>query len=176
MTAYHDNVWGTPLHDDRKLFEFIILDAFQAGLSWSTILNKRANFEAAFDGFDPEKVAIYDDKKIAELLNNPGIIRNKSKINAAVNNAIAFLKIQEEFGSFDKYIWQFVDGKTIVNNRTEDMIPVSSPESDLMSKDLRERGFKFVGTTICYSFMQAAGMVNDHIEDCFRYKDLTGKK
>jgi DNA-3-methyladenine glycosylase I len=175
MTEYHDKEWGTPLHDDNKLFEFIILDAFQAGLSWMTILNKRKNFEVAFAGFDTEKVAGFGEVKVAELLSDTGIIRNKSKINATINNARAFLKIQDEFGSFDTYIWQFVDGKTIMNNREdESMIPPSTLESDRISKELKARGFKFVGTTICYSFMQAAGLVNDHITKCFRYMELAG--
>ena len=170
---YHDTEWGVPLHDDDKLFEFIILDGFQAGLSWSTILRKRDNFRKAFDNFDAVKIAAYNQNKIDELLNNAGIIRNKLKINAAVSNAKSFLEIQKEFGSFDKYIWQFTGGKTIINKwKSMDEIPVSTPESDAMSKDLKKRGFKFVGTTICYAFMQAAGMVNDHVVDCFRYKEV----
>ena len=170
---YHDTEWGVPLHDDDKLFEFMLLDAFQTGLSWSTILNKRENFRKAFDGFDVREIAKYDENKIQELLNDKGIIRNKLKIRSSVTNAQLFLKVQQEFGSFDKYIWQFVNHKTIVNKwiRMED-VPISTPESDAMSKDLKKRGFKFVGTTICYAFMQAAGMVNDHIVGCFRYKEL----
>jgi DNA-3-methyladenine glycosylase I len=170
---YHDTEWGVPLHDDQKLFEFLILDAFQAGLSWLTILKKRENFRKAFDNFDAKKIALYDDKKINELLNNAGIIRNKLKIHAAVSNAKSFLKIREEFGSFDKYIWQFTKHKTIVNKwKNWKEIPASTKESDAMSKDLKKRGFKFVGSTICYAFMQAAGMVNDHTVDCFRYKEV----
>ncbi len=170
---YHDKEWGVPLHDDQKLFEFLILDAFQAGLSWLTILKKRDNFRKAFDNFDALKIANYDEVKIRELLNNSGIIRNKLKIHAAVTNAQAFLKIQKEFGSFDKYIWQFTGNKTLVNNyKNWEEIPARTKESDAMSKDLKKRGFKFVGSTICYAFMQAAGMVNDHTVDCFRYKEV----
>ena len=171
---YHDNEWGQPLHDDRKLFEFLILDAFQAGLSWKTILLKRENFRAAFDDFDANVIAGYDDKKIVELMNNAGIIRNKLKINAAVTNARAFLALQSEYGSFDKYIWQFTGGRTSIN-RWEDIkqIPASSKESDEMSKSLKSKGFKFVGSTICYAFMQAAGMFNDHEISCYRYNELT---
>ena len=173
MIEYHDQEWGVPLHDDRKLFEFIILDAFQAGLNWSIILGKRKNFEKAFDGFNPVKIAKYDDKKFDELMANPGIIRNKLKISATIDNAKAFLKIQKEFGSFDKYIWQFTKGKMLVNKwKTLSEIPASSPESDEMSKDLKKRGFRFVGTTICYAFMQAAGMINDHLTTCFRHKEV----
>ncbi len=170
---YHDSEWGVPLHNDQKLFEFLILDAFQAGLSWLTILKKRENFRKAFDNFDAKKIARYDEEKIQELLNNAGIIRNKLKVRSSVINAQLFLKIQEEFGSFDKYIWQFVNHKPIVNKwvKMED-VPASTKESDAMSKDLKKRGFKFVGTTICYAFMQAAGMVNDHTTDCFRYKEV----
>lgn len=170
---YHDKEWGVPLHDDNKLFEFLILEGFQAGLSWSTILKKRENFRKAFDYFDCKKIAKYDQKKIDELLQNEGIIRNKLKINAAITNAKAFIKIQREFGSFNKYIWSFTDGKTIVNT-WEDMsqVPATSKESDAMSKDLKKRGFKFVGSTICYAKMQAIGMVNDHLVGCFRYKEV----
>jgi DNA-3-methyladenine glycosylase I len=176
MIEYHDKEWGVPLHDDRKLFEFIILDAFQAGLSWNTIINKRKNFEKAFDNFEPEKIARYKDNKIQKLLNDAGIIRNKMKINSTVNNAKMFLKIQKEFGSFDAYIWQFTGGKTIHNKwKTLKEIPASTKQSDEMSKDLKKRGFNFVGTTICYAFMQAAGMVNDHIISCFRYDKLKKK-
>jgi DNA-3-methyladenine glycosylase I len=176
MIEYHDKEWGTPLHDDRKLFEYMVLDAFQAGLSWNTIINKRRNFEKAFDNFQPEKVARYTEKKIQKLLNDAGIIRNKLKIYSTVNNAKMFLKIQKEFGTFDKYIWQFTGGKTL-HNKWETMkgIPASTKESDEMSKDLKKRGFNFVGTTICYAFMQAAGMVNDHIISCYRYKELKKK-
>jgi DNA-3-methyladenine glycosylase I len=173
MIKYHDEEWGVPLHDDRKLFEFIILDAFQAGLSWNTIINKRKNFEKAFDNFNANKIAKFDAKKIKELLNDEGIIRNKMKINATVQNAKAYLAIKKEFGSFDKYIWQFTGGKTI-DNKLSDLkkMPVTSKESDEMSKDLKKRGFAFVGSTICYAFMQAAGMVNDHLTYCFRYKEV----
>ena len=173
-THYHDTEWGVPLHDDQKLFEFIILDGFQAGLSWSTILNKRENFRKAFGNFDAMKVAKYDEDKVQSLLQDAGIIRNKLKIRAAISNANCFLEIQKEFGTFDKYIWQFTGGETIQNSWEEtSQIPVSTLESDAMSKDLKKRGFKFVGTTICYAFMQAAGMVNDHIVSCYRYKELT---
>lgn len=173
MNLYHDNEWGVPLHDDKKLFEFLVLDAFQAGLSWKTILYKRENFRKAFDNFDYLKISKYNDADINKLLANNGIIRNKLKINATISNARAFIKIIEEFESFDKYIWQFVNYKTINNCcKTIKDVPVTSKESDLMSKDLKERGFKFVGSTICYAFMQAAGMVNDHTTDCFRYKEL----
>lgn len=171
MLAYHDEEWGVPLHDDRKLFEFIILDAFQAGLSWQTIINKRENFRAAFDGFDPVKIAAWDANKVEELLLNPGIIRNKLKIAATINNAKVFLRLQKECGSFDKYIWQFTGGKTITNTwKTPKEIPARTAESDAMSEALRKQGFKFVGSTICYAFMQAAGMVNDHLTSCFRYQ------
>lgn len=170
---YHDTEWGIPLHDDDKLFEFLILEGFQAGLSWNTILNKRENFRKAFDNFDYRKIAKYDQKKIDELLQNVGIIRNKLKINAAITNAKAFMKVQTEFGSFDKYIWSFTGGKTIIN-KWENMseLPATSKESDAMSKDLKKRGFKFVGSTICYAKMQAIGMVNDHLMNCFRYKEI----
>jgi DNA-3-methyladenine glycosylase I len=167
MRKYHDEEWGVPLHDDRKLYEFLLLDAFQAGLSWKTILHKRENFREAFDNFDYEKIAKYDEQKIIELRNNTGIIRNHLKIRAAVINANAFIQVQKEFGSFDKYIWQFTDYKTLVNHfHSLAEIPARSPLSDAMSKDLMKRGFKFVGSTICYAFMQAAGMVNDHLVGC----------
>lgn len=170
---YHDDEWGVPVHDDRKLFEFIVLDAFQAGLSWSTILNKRENFRKAFDNFEAEKIANYSEEKIQELLQDTGIIRNKLKIRSTVSNAQIFLEIQKEFGSFDSFIWQFVGEKPSINNwKNKEEIPVSTPNSDAMSKALKKRGFKFVGTTICYAFMQAAGMVNDHLMDCFRYKEV----
>jgi DNA-3-methyladenine glycosylase I len=170
MLKYHDTEWGTPLHNDRKLFEFLILDTFQAGLSWSTILNKREGFEKAFDRFDPVKIAKYEEKKIKELLDNKQIIRNKLKINAAIINAQKFLEVKKEFGSFDKYIWQFVNGKPKINKWDElKQIPATSRESDEMSRDLKNQGFKFVGSTICYAFMQAAGLVNDHLVRCFRY-------
>ncbi|MBZ5684596.1 MAG: DNA-3-methyladenine glycosylase I [Acidobacteriia bacterium] len=168
---YHDEEWGVPAHDDRTLFEFLILEGAQAGLSWSTILNKRENYRQAFDGFDPRRVARYQPAKIKALLTDPGIVRNKLKIASAVGNAKAFLRVQEEFGSFDRYIWQFVGGKPRVNKRKSlRQVPARTPESDAMSKDLQRRGFKFVGSTICYAFMQAVGMVSDHVVDCFRYK------
>lgn len=173
MIEYHDTEWGVPVHDDRKLFEFMVLDAFQAGLSWSIVLKKRENFRKAFSDFGYTKIAKYNQKKIDRLIADPGIIRNKLKIAATVANARAFLRIQSEFGSFDKYIWSFTGGKTIKNEwKTLRQIPVSTKESDAMSKDLKTRGFKFVGSTICYAFMQAAGMVNDHLVSCFRYKEV----
>ncbi|MFZ4399559.1 MAG: DNA-3-methyladenine glycosylase I [Bacteroidales bacterium] len=170
MNTYHDEEWGVAVHDDQKLFEFLLLDTFQAGLSWKTILYRREGFRAAFDNFDYQKIAEYDEAKIALLIQNSGIIRNKLKINASVSNAIAYKKIQAEFGSFDNYIWQFVNYKTIINNweKLSD-IPAKTRESDAMSKDMMKRGFKFVGSTICYAFMQAAGMVNDHLVSCFRH-------
>lgn len=168
--AYHDNEWGRPVHDDRVLFEFLILEGAQAGLSWSTILKKREGYREAFDQFDAEKIALYDDSKISELLANPGIVRNKLKVNAAVTNAKLFLDIQKEFGSFDAYIWQFVGGQPILNCwQSLSEVPTSTPESDAMSKDMKKRGLKFIGTTICYAFMQAVGMVNDHTTDCHCY-------
>lgn len=168
---YHDEEWGVPVHDDRKLFEMLILEGAQAGLSWITILRKRGNYKAAFDNFDAKKIAKYDEQKIKLLLQNEGIVRNKLKINAAVINAKLFLEIQKEFGSFDKYIWQFVGGKPIINHRISlKDVPAKTKESDAMSAALKKRGFKFVGSTICYAFMQAVGMVNDHTTDCFRYK------
>lgn len=171
MIAYHDEEWGVPLHDDRKLFEFIVLDSFQAGLSWAIVLNKREGFRDAFNNFQPEVIASYDEQKIQKLIQNPAIIRNKLKIRSTITNAHEFLDIQKEFGSFDKFIWQFTGGKTITNLwKTEAEIPTRSPESDAMSNELKKRGFKFVGTTICYAFMQAAGMVNDHLTGCFRYR------
>ena len=173
MAAYHDKEWGVPVHEDQKLFEYLVLDAFQAGLSWSTILNKRENFRRAFDNFDARKIACYGQRKIAELLADSGIIRNRAKMAATIENAKAFLRIQEEFGSFDKYIWQFVGGLSKVNAwKSQAAIPARTPDSDAMSKDLKARGFKFVGSTICYAFMQAAGMVNDHLVSCFRYNEL----
>lgn len=168
---YHDKEWGVPVHDDRQLFEFLILEGAQAGLSWITILKKRENYRKAFDNFDPEKVALYDEEKVQELIMNEGIIRNRRKIEASIINAKAFLKIKEEFGSFDKYIWQFVGGKPIKNSwNSIAEVPASTKESDEMSKDLKKRGFKFVGSKICYAYMQAVGMVNDHTTDCFRYE------
>ena len=170
---YHDEEWGTPTHDDAKLFEFLILEGAQAGLSWDTILKKRENYRAAFDNFDARKIARYDRRKTQSLMNDSGIIRNRLKIASAVQNAKAFLKVQEEFGSFDAYIWQFVGGSPIVNaRRTAKQVPARTSESDAMSKDLKKRGFSFVGTTICYAFMQAVGMVNDHLTSCFRYAQL----
>lgn len=170
---YHDKEWGVPVYDDRQLFEMIVLDGAQAGLSWLTILKKRDNYRKVFDNFDAKKVAKYDSKKFDELMNNPGIIRNKLKIKSAIDNAKHFLEVQKEFGSFSNYIWQFVGDKPIVNKwKTLKEIPAKTKESDEMSKDLKKRGFKFVGSTICYAFMQAAGMVNDHTMDCFRYKQL----
>ncbi len=170
---YHDKEWGLPVCDDRLLFEFLILEGAQAGLSWSTILKKREGYRDAFDKFDVEKVAKYNDKKISELLSNPKIVRNKLKVNATVENAKAYLEIQDEFGSFAKYIWSFVGGQPIQNSwRSLGEVPTSTPESDAMSKDLKKRGFKFVGPTICYAFMQAVGMVNDHTIDCHRYKQV----
>lgn len=170
---YHDEEWGVPLHDDQLLLEAIILDGAQAGLSWYTILNKRENYRAAYDLFNPEKVASYDDKKRAELLANPGIVRNRLKIDSSIDNARAFLKVRDEFGTFDKYIWSFVGGETKVNTwKTIKEVPPRSTESDAMSKDLKKRGFRFVGSTICYAFMQAVGMVNDHTVDCFRYHQV----
>ena len=168
---YHDEEWGVPVHDDRTLFEFLILEGAQAGLSWSTILNKRENYRRAFDGFDPERIALYSPKKIQALLADPGIVRNRLKIGAAVENAKAFLRVQKEFGSFDSYIWHFVGGKPRINRwKSLNQVPACTPESDAMSKDLKRRGFKFVGSTICYAFMQAVGMVNDHLVDCMRYR------
>jgi len=170
---YHDREWGVPVHDDRRLFEMLILEGAQAGLSWLTILKKREAFREAFDRFDPSRVARYDERKIRELLRNPGIIRNRLKIRAAVRNAGAFLEVVDEFGSFDRYIWRFVGGKPLQNRRARlKDIPARTEESDALSKDLKKRGFKFVGSTICYAFMQAVGMVNDHVVDCFRYKAI----
>ena len=171
--TYHDKEWGVPIHVDRRLFEFLILEGAQAGLSWITILKKRPAYRAAFDHFDPRKVAQYDEAKIAALLANEGIVRNRLKIRAAVQNAQAFLAVQKEFGSFDAYIWQFVNGKPKINKlRSPADVLAETPESQAMSKDLIRRGFKFVGPTICYAFMQAVGMVNDHLVSCFRYKEI----
>ncbi len=171
--AYHDQEWGVPLHDERALFEFLILEGAQAGLSWITILKKRASYREAFNDFDAERVARYDESKIAQLLLNPGIVRNRLKVNAAVLNAQKFLAVQDEFGSFDAFIWRFVEGVPRQNQwRSLADIPASTATSDAMSKELKRRGFKFVGSTICYAFMQATGMVNDHTTDCFRYKQL----
>lgn len=171
---YHDEEWGVPLHDDRGLFELLILEGAQAGLSWDTVLKKRPRYREVFDGFDVRKVARYDKKKVRELLQDAGIIRNKLKIAATISNAQSFLKVQQEFGSFDKYIWQFVGGKPKQNVRkTHKSLPAKTAESGAMSKDLQKRGFRFVGSTICYAFMQATGMVNDHLVDCFRYNELS---
>ena len=172
---YHDREWGVPVHDDRIIFEFLVLEGAQAGLSWGTILRKRENFRRAFDGFEPVRVARFDRRRVERLLDDTGIIRNRLKINSAVQNAKAFLKVQEEFGSFDSYIWRFVGGRTKVNRwRSLKQIPAATPESKAMSKDLLGRGFGFVGPTICYAHMQATGMVNDHVTSCFRYKELAG--
>jgi DNA-3-methyladenine glycosylase I len=171
--AYHDLEWGVPNHDDRHLFEMLILEGAQAGLSWSTILNKRQNYRAAFDNFDAAKIARYDARRVKKLLVNPGIVRNRLKVAAAVQNARAYLQVREEFGTFDKYIWQFV-GSAPKQNRFESMkdVPARTAESDAMSKDLLKRGFKFVGSTICYAYMQAVGMVNDHLVSCFRHREI----
>ena len=170
---YHDEEWGVPVHDDRTLFEFLVLEGAQAGLSWSTILNKRENYRHAFDGFEVERVARYDRRKVERLLRDPGIVRNKLKIASTIANAKAFLRVQKEFGSFDRYIWQFVGGKPRVNSpKSMKQVPARAEESDAMSKDLKKRGFNFVGSTICYAFMQAVGMVNDHVVECFRYRWL----
>lgn len=172
LADYHDREWGTPLHDDRRHFEFLLLDGAQAGLSWETILRKRENYRAAFDGFDPAKIARYGDAKIGALLADAGIVRNRLKIRSAIANARAFLAIQEEFGSFDSYVWRFVGGKTKRNKwNGASQIPASSKESDALSRDLKKRGMSFVGTTIIYAYMQSAGMVNDHLADCFRYRE-----
>lgn len=171
--AYHDEEWGVPLHDDQQLFEFILLEGAQAGLSWITILRKRENYREAFDNFDPEKIVRYKKPRIEKLLKNPGIVRNRLKVEGAVKSARAFLDTQEEFGSFDSYVWQFVDGE-VKKNRWKNLaqVPATTPESDKMSKDMKKRGFKFVGSTICYAFMQATGMVNDHVVGCFRYNEV----
>jgi DNA-3-methyladenine glycosylase I len=175
LEEYHDREWGTPIHEDQKHFEFFVMDLFQAGLSWLTILKKREGFRDAFDGFDFRKIALYDEEKISELLLDEKIIRNKLKIRAAVHNAQKFMEVIDEFGSFDAYIWRFTDGRTIHNSYSDQNdLPASTELSDRVSKDLKERGFKFVGTTIIYAYMQAAGMVNDHIISCFRYRELAG--
>jgi len=171
---YHDTEWGRPVHDDRALFEFLILEGAQAGLSWHTVLKKRENYRAAFDHFEAEKVARYATAKTKQLLANPGLIRNRLKIASAIQNARAFLAVQEEFGTFDRYVWGFVDGRPIVNRpRSMKEVPARTPISDAMSKDLKQRGFNFVGSTICYAFMQATGMINDHLVNCFRLGELT---
>ncbi len=173
---YHDEEWGFPQHDDRVLFEFLLLEGAQAGLSWDTILQKRENYRAALDGFDPERIARYDRRKVQSLLRNPGIVRNRLKIASVIKNAKAFLSVRKEFGSFDRYIWQFTGGKPLVNTHTSNQsIPARTPVSDAMSEDLKKRGFNFVGSTICYAFMQAVGMVNDHAVECFRHTQV-GKK
>ena len=173
MTQYHDEEWGVPIYDDRLLFAKLILDGAQAGLSWSTILNKRENYWQAFDNFNPELIARYDDAKFDELMNNPGIVRNRLKINATIKNAQAFLELQNELGAFSDYLWAFVGGEPIKNRWTSiDQLPAQTPESEAVSKALKKRGFSFVGPTICYAFMQAVGMVNDHIISCFRYNEL----
>ncbi|MDD1674250.1 MAG: DNA-3-methyladenine glycosylase I [Methanomicrobiales archaeon] len=173
MIRYHDEEWGVPVHDDRKLFEFLVLEGAQAGLTWQTVLNKRNTYRMAFSSFDPARIARYADNDIKRLLSDPGIIRNRLKILAAIRNAGKFLAIQQEFGSFDAYIWQFVGGRPIINSvRSIEDIPSNTTQSDAMSRDLRKRGFTFVGSTICYAFMQAVGMVNDHQVDCFRYREV----
>lgn len=173
--AYHDEEWGVPVHDDRKLFEFLVLEGAQAGLSWWTILQKRVRYREVFAGFDPEAVVTFDEQKIAQLLSDSGIVRNRLKIRSAVNNARAFLRIRETFGSFDRYLWNFVDGRPIQNHwNTLAEVPATTPLSDKLSNDLRKRGFTFVGPTICYSFMQAVGLVNDHVTGCFRHRQLMG--
>lgn len=175
--AYHDDEWGMPLHDDRRLFEFLVLEGAQAGLSWSTVLRKRARYRAVFDDFAPERVARYNEGKINALMNDPGIIRNRLKIQSAVANARAFLHIQEAFGSFDAYLWDYVDGQPIQNNwRDYTEAPASTSISTALSKDLRKRGFRFVGPTICYAYMQAVGLVNDHAVDCYRWRELGGSR
>jgi DNA-3-methyladenine glycosylase I len=173
MVEYHDREWGKPVHDERVLFEFLILEGAQAGLSWEIVLNKRENYRRAFDGFDAEKIARYDKRKVRALLGDAGIVRNRLKIAATISNAAAFLAVQQEFGSFDRYVWQFVGGRPKKNDwKASQKIPARTVESDALSKDLKARGFRFVGTTICYAFMQAVGMVNDHARGCFRYKSL----
>lgn len=173
MIAYHDEEWGVPIHDDQKLFEFLILEGAQAGLSWQTVLNKREHYREAFNEFDAQKIALYGTADIERLLGNPGIIRNRLKVTATIENAKKFLEVQKEFGSFDRYVWQFVGGKPITNKiQTLKDIPATTKESDALSKDLLKRGFKFVGSTICYAFMQAVGMVNDHQTNCFKYEEL----
>jgi DNA-3-methyladenine glycosylase I len=174
--SYHDNEWGEPIHDDGSLFEFLVLEGAQAGLSWSTVLGKREGYRKAFDNFDARKISRYSEDDVSRLLTDPGIVRNRLKINAAITNARAFLRVQEQFGSFDRYIWQFVDGAPVQNSwRKITEIPSSTPGSDAMSRDLKGRGFKFAGTTICYAFMQAVGMVNDHVVGCFRHRELKKK-
>jgi DNA-3-methyladenine glycosylase I len=174
--AYHDDEWGVPVHDDRRLFEFIVLESAQAGLSWYTILRKREGYRQAFDQFDAQKIALYGDEKVSELLANPGIVRNRLKVLATINNAQRFLAIQKEFGSFDAYLWSFVEGKPRVNRwRTQVECPATSQESDALSRNLKRRGFKFMGSTVCYAYMQAVGMVNDHVLGCFRREQVLAK-
>ena len=173
MLDYHDREWGVPVHDDRALFEFLVLEGAQAGLSWETILKKRENYRRAFHDFDPARIALYSEEDVQRLLADPGIVRNRLKVQAAIVNAQALLQVQEEFGSFDRYVWQFVGGRPITNSFTSfSEIPAKTAQSDAMSKELRRRGFKFVGSTICYAFMQAVGMANDHTADCFRYAEV----
>jgi len=173
MKEYHDKEWGTPVHDDQLLFEFLVLEGAQAGLSWNTILQKRENFRKAFDKFDYNKIVKYNKQKVEDLLNNKGIIRNRLKIEAVIANASAYIEVQKEFDTFDKYIWQFVNNKPRINKfKTLEELPAKTEQSEQMSKDLKKRGFKFIGPTICYAFMQAVGMVNDHVQDCFRYEEI----
>ncbi len=175
MVRYHDEEWGVPCYDDQKLFEFVVLDTFQAGLSWAIVLNKREGFRQAFDNFNPQKIANYSEKKIEELIQDKNIIRNRLKIRGTVKNAQAFLKAQKEFGSFASYLWGFVNDRPIINHYLQDSdIGATSPESDAMSKDMKKRGFTFCGSTVCYAFMQGAGLVNDHVVSCFRYKEVQG--
>lgn len=177
MLNYHDTEWGVPAHNDKTLYEFLILEGAQAGLSWQTILNKRENYRKAFDRFDPVKVSNYGSKDVKRLLSDPGIVRNRLKITSTIMNARQFLEVRREFGSFDKYVWPFVGGKPLVHKvRSLSQLQATTPESDALSKDLKRRGFKFVGSTICYSFMQAVGMVNDHTTDCFRYREVSSRK
>lgn len=176
MIEYHDKEWGVPVHDDRKLFEFLVLDAFQAGLSWKTILHRREGFRKAFDNFEAGKIAVYTEDDYDRLLNDAGIIRNRAKIRGTIKNAQLFLEVQREFGTFDKYFWQFTGGKTIVNHWADPkQIPATSPESDAMAKDMKKRGFTFCGSTICYAFMQAAGLINDHVVYCLKHPDFKNK-
>lgn len=171
--AYHDEEWGVPVHDDRKHFEFLVLESAQAGLSWLTVLRKRENYRALYDSFDPAKVAVYNEAKVQELLGNPGIIRNRKKIEASINNARCFLDIQQTYGSFDAYIWAFTEGRPVVNRWTQlSQLPAKTPLSDAVAKDLKARGFKFLGTTIVYAHLQAIGIINDHLTDCFRYNEV----
>jgi DNA-3-methyladenine glycosylase I len=177
LTAYHDREWGVPVHDERRWFEFLILEGAQAGLSWDTILRKRANYRTAFSGFDPAKVARFGSKEITVLLANAGIVRNRLKIESTISNAKAFLSVQKEFGSFDRYVWQFAGGQPRENRwKSVKQVPASTSQSDAMSRDLKERGFRFVGTTICYAFMQATGMVNDHLVTCFRHREISARR